>query len=304
MKVRIYKDAEQAGKAAATLIGAQLIRKPDSVLGLATGSSPIPIYDELIRMYREGAISFAQATSFNLDEYIGIAEDHPCSYHYFMQEKLFEYVDMRPDAIHVPDGNAENPQAFAAAYDWAIERAGGIDLQVLGIGRNGHIGFNEPGDHFIRGCHVVDLTESTITANQRFFENRDQVPRQAMSLGIEAILKASPPARTRRRPCGTPFTGRSRRRCRRPSCRGIPTCTGCWTRRRRRCCNRQRIPFCRAGGTGRGRRGFLNGKRAQNENRQAAGRAKRVGPRRRKTPPNTQKIQKKVDRSHYLNYNI
>lgn len=190
MKVRIYKDAEQAGKAAATLIGAQLIRKPDSVLGLATGSSPIPIYDELIRMYREGAISFAQATSFNLDEYIGIAEDHPCSYHYFMQEKLFEYVDMRPDAIHVPDGNAENPQAFAAAYDWAIERAGGIDLQVLGIGRNGHIGFNEPGDHFIRGCHVVDLTESTITANQRFFENRDQVPRQAMSLGIEAILKA------------------------------------------------------------------------------------------------------------------
>lgn len=190
MKIRIYKDDVQAGKAAALLIAAQLIRKPDSVLGLATGSSPIPIYDELIRLYQQGAVSFAQATSFNLDEYIGIPEDHPCSYHYFMRDKLFNHVDMRPAAIHVPDGNADNPQAFAAAYDWAIERAGGIDLQVLGIGQNGHIGFNEPGDHFIRGCHVVDLTESTINANQRFFESRDQVPRQAMSLGIETILKA------------------------------------------------------------------------------------------------------------------
>ena len=188
MKIRIYKNAEQAGQAAAQLIAAQLIRKPDSVLGLATGSSPIPIYEELIRLYQRGTISFAQATSFNLDEYMGIPEDHPCSYHRFMNEQLFDHVDMRREAAHVPDGNAENPQAFAAAYDWAIERAGGIDLQVLGIGRNGHIGFNEPSERFVRGCHVVDLTESTITANQRFFETRDQVPRQAMSLGIEGIL--------------------------------------------------------------------------------------------------------------------
>ncbi|MBQ9197814.1 MAG: glucosamine-6-phosphate deaminase [Clostridia bacterium] len=190
MKIRIYKNSAQAGEAAATLIAAQLIRKPDSVLGLATGSSPIPTYEALISLYKRGAVSFAQAVSFNLDEYIGIPEDHPCSYHRFMQEKLFQHVDMRPEAVHVPDGNAENPQAFAAAYDWAIDKAGGIDLQLLGIGRNGHIGFNEPGDHFIRGCHVVDLAESTITANQRFFNSREEVPRQAMSLGIEAILKA------------------------------------------------------------------------------------------------------------------
>lgn len=190
MKIRIYKNAAQVGEAAALLIAAQLIRKPDSVLGLATGSSPIPAYQALISMYQRGAVSFVQATSFNLDEYIGISEKHPCSYHCFMREQLFDHVDMRPEAIHVPDGNAENPQAFAAAYDWAIEKAGGIDLQLLGIGRNGHIGFNEPGDRFIRGCHVVDLAESTITANQRFFESRDDVPRQAISLGVEAILKA------------------------------------------------------------------------------------------------------------------
>ena len=190
MNIRVYDTADQAGQAAALLIAAQLIRKPDSVLGLATGSSPIPLYQHLIRLYRAGAVSFAQATSFNLDEYVGISPNHPCSYRRFMREQLFDHVDMRPDAAHVPDGEAENPAAFAAAYDWAIQRAGGIDIQVLGIGHNGHIGFNEPADQFIRACRVVNLTDSTIDANQRFFESRDQVPRQAISLGMSAILNA------------------------------------------------------------------------------------------------------------------
>lgn len=190
MQIHIYDHATQAGQAGALLLAAQLLRKPDSVLGLATGSSPIPVYQELRRLYAAGIISFRQAVSYNLDEYVGLAPDHPCSYHRFMQEELFDHVDMRPETIHVPDGLAADPDAAAAAYDRAIEAAGGIDLQLLGIGRNGHIGFNEPGDHFVGGCHVVDLTASTIEANQRFFDSKDDVPRQAVSLGISAIAKA------------------------------------------------------------------------------------------------------------------
>ena len=190
MKIRIYDNAEQAGSAAALLIAAQLIKKPDSVLGLATGSSPIPVYKQLIALYKAGAVSFAKAVSYNLDEYVGLAPDHKCSYRRFMQEELFDHVDMRPEATHVPDGLAADPDAFAAEYDKAIRAAGGIDLQLLGIGRNGHIGFNEPNDHFVGGCHVVDLTESTIDANKRFFNSADEVPRQALSLGISAILEA------------------------------------------------------------------------------------------------------------------
>ena len=190
MEIRVFENATQVGAAGAALFAAQLLKKPDSVLGLATGSSPIPTYQHLIELYKAGAVDFSHAVSYNLDEYVGLNPDHPCSYHYFMMDQLFNHVNMRPEAIHVPCGNASDLDAGAKAYDAAIEQAGGIDMQLLGIGRNGHIGFNEPSDHFMDACHVADLTESTIEANTRLFEDSSQVPRQAVSLGIGAIMRA------------------------------------------------------------------------------------------------------------------
>ena len=190
MQTHIFKSASQVGQAAATLIAAQLLRKPDSILGLATGSSPIPTYDALVDMYRSGVLDFSRVTSFNLDEYVGLQPDHPCSYHAFMQEHLFSRVNIRPENVHIPDGSAEDLAAAARAYDAAILAAGGIDLQLLGIGRNGHIGFNEPGEHFIYGCHKVALSGSTIAANQRFFASEADVPRYAVSLGVGSIMQA------------------------------------------------------------------------------------------------------------------
>ena len=190
MQIHIYKTAAQIGQAAATLIAAQLLRKPDSIFGLATGSSPIPTYQALIDMHKAGVLDFSKAVSFNLDEYVGIDPEHVCSYHRFMQDNLFSQVNMKPENIHVPDGNAEDIPASAKAYDEAIVNAGGIDLQLLGIGRNGHIGFNEPGGQFIYGCHRVELSQSTIEANTRFFDSEADVPRAAVSLGIGAIMEA------------------------------------------------------------------------------------------------------------------
>lgn len=190
MRICFFETARQVGQAAATLIGAQLLRKPDSVLGLATGSSPIPTYEEIVKLHDAGVVDFSQAVSFNLDEYVGIPVDHECSYHRFMNEHLFNHVNIRKEAVHVPDGNAPELEKSAAAYDAQIAAAGGIDLQLLGIGRNGHIGFNEPGDQFVYGCHVVNLSESTIEANKRFFTSEDDVPRQAVSLGIGSIMNA------------------------------------------------------------------------------------------------------------------
>ncbi len=190
MQICRFSTASQIAQAAAALIGAQLLRKPDSVLGLATGSSPVPTYNELVRLYENGVLDFSHMVSYNLDEYVGIDVNHECSYHRFMQDHLFSRVNARPEAVHVPDGNAADLRAAAAAYDEAIRAAGGIDVQLLGIGRNGHIGFNEPADVFTYGCHVVDLTESTIEANKRFFDSADDVPRQAVSLGIGSIMAA------------------------------------------------------------------------------------------------------------------
>jgi len=190
MEIRVFHNAAQAGQAAAAMFASQLTEKPDSVLGLATGSTPIPTYKQLIYLYQQGAVDFSQAISYNLDEYVGLPADHPCSYHAFMMEQLFDHVNMRPEAIHVPSGVTADLEGAARAYDAAIEEAGNIDMQLLGIGRNGHIGFNEPNDHFIDGCHVVSLSPSTIEANTRFFEDSSQVPRQAVSLGIGAIMRA------------------------------------------------------------------------------------------------------------------
>ena len=190
MQIHFFPSAHQVGQAAATLIAAQLLRKPDSILGLATGSSPIPTYQALIALHRDGVLDFSRATSFNLDEYVGISPEHVCSYHRFMWDNLFSQVNIDPANVHIPDGNAADLPAAAKAYDAAILAAGGIDLQLLGIGRNGHIGFNEPGDQFVYGCHQVRLSESTIQANQRFFDSADDVPRSAVSLGIGSIMQA------------------------------------------------------------------------------------------------------------------
>lgn len=190
MRICVFESEMEACCAAATIIAAQVIRKPDSVLGLATGSSPIPAYKELIRLYQSGILDFSQARSYNLDEYVGLEASHPCSYHYFMQENLFKHINIHPENTHVPDGFSNDLDTTAAAYDQQIVEAGGIDIQLLGIGRNGHIGFNEPGDRFIYGCHVVELSRSTIEANTRFFRSEDEVPRKAISLGIGSIMQA------------------------------------------------------------------------------------------------------------------
>ncbi len=190
MQVRIFSNAEQVGQAAAVLIASQVMSKPDSVLGLATGSTPIPTYQNLIAMHKAGLLDFSKVVSYNLDEYVGIDPKHPCSYHAFMQENLFDHVNICPENTHVPDGNAEDIDAMAHAYDAAIENAGGIDLQLLGIGHNAHIGFNEPGENFIYDCHKVGLSHSTIDANKRFFDSIDDVPRYAVSLGIGTIMHA------------------------------------------------------------------------------------------------------------------
>ena len=190
MQVYIYKTAEEAAKAAAMVFASELMKKPDAVFGFATGSTPIPMYKELIRMNQEGLIDFSQARTWNLDEYVGLKPDHVCSYRRFMNENLFDHINIKKENTHVPSGIEKDMQAEATAYDAAIAAAGGIDVQLLGIGHNGHIGFNEPCDRFIWATHVMDLTESTINANARFFNSADEVPRQAISMGIGSIMLA------------------------------------------------------------------------------------------------------------------
>lgn len=190
MQIHLYDTAAQLGQAAAILIASQIIQKPDSVLGLPTGSSPIPTYRQLIAWQKEGVLDFSKVVTFNLDEYVGIPADHPASYHTFMEAELFSHINIRRENIHIPDGSASNLQKECSDYDTAISKAGGIDLQLLGIGRNGHIGFNEPHEQFVYGCHVVNLTENTIEANRRFFKPGEEMPRQAISLGVGSIMNA------------------------------------------------------------------------------------------------------------------
>ena len=180
----------ELSRAAARIIADVLRAKPDCVLGLATGSSPIGTYDELARMHREEGLTFARCTTVNLDEYRGLAGTHPQSYRYFMNDHLFSRVDVRIDHTFVPNGTAADPAAECAAYDARIKALGGTDIQLLGIGPDGHIGFNEPADEFTDATHVVDLDPSTIEANARFFESADDVPRQALTMGMGGIMGA------------------------------------------------------------------------------------------------------------------
>lgn len=186
-KASDYKDLSRK---AANIIAAQMILKPDCTLGLATGSSPVGTYEQLIERFKDGDLDFSRITSVNLDEYKGLAPDNDQSYRYFMNTNLFNHVNVDKAHTFVPDGLEPDAGKACREYDDIIENVGGIDLQLLGLGHNGHIGFNEPADSFSKGTNCVDLTESTIEANKRFFESEANVPRQAYTMGIRTIMLA------------------------------------------------------------------------------------------------------------------
>ncbi|WP_010273478.1 glucosamine-6-phosphate deaminase [Paenibacillus senegalensis] len=190
MNVYTYSSNTQLNEAAAGLIAATLQQKPNAVLGLATGSTPIGVYEKLVEMYKEGKISFKGASSFNLDEYVGLPRDHSESYYSFMHHHLFQHIDLPEDKALIPQGNTNHPKEECTRYDQLIQEAGGIDLQILGIGHNGHIGFNEPADSLSGATHVVTLHEETRKANARFFNSIDEVPTHAITVGMAAIMKA------------------------------------------------------------------------------------------------------------------
>lgn len=190
--MRLYraKDYNDMSRKAANIISAQIILKPDCVLGLATGSTPIGTYQQLIERYREGDLDFSQVRTANLDEYRGLTRDNDQSYYYFMYHNLFKEVNIDMANTNIPDGTNPDSAAEAARYDQVIRDLGGVDLQLQGMGHNGHIGFNEPSDAFDKGTHCVDLQPSTIEANKRFFASIDDVPKQAYTMGIQTIMSA------------------------------------------------------------------------------------------------------------------
>lgn len=190
MNILKFHSDEDFVQTGASLIVSLLQSNPKAVLGLATGSSPVGVYARLIEMHRKGLVSFSKATSFNLDEYIGLPVNHPQSYRSFMNEQLFNHIDINPDQTHIPNGNAADMEAECLAYDKKLDEYGPVDLQILGIGSNGHIGFNEPDASLNSKTHVVELLEDTREANARFFDSLEDVPRQAITMGIGSILKA------------------------------------------------------------------------------------------------------------------
>jgi glucosamine-6-phosphate deaminase len=188
MRIIIAKDYDELSKKTANLLASQITLKPNSVLGLATGSTPVGAYNDLVRIYKEGDINFTEVVTFNLDEYYGLDKENPQSYYYFMMENLFKHVNINKHNIHIPNGRAKDIELECIEYENKIKQAGGIDLQLLGIGRNGHIGFNEPDVKFEAQTHLVTLDEDTIEANSRFFTALDEVPRKAISMGIKTIM--------------------------------------------------------------------------------------------------------------------
>ena len=190
MKVYIGKNYEEMSRIAANVLSAQVMMKPDCVLGLATGSTPIGTYKVLIERCAAGDLDFSQVKSINLDEYVGLSGEHDQSYRYFMNNNLFNHINIDKANTNVPNGLAEDVDAECERYNNVINTLGPIDIQVLGMGHNGHIGFNEPDDHFPLETHKVDLAQSTIDANARFFASADEVPRQALTMGIKTIMQA------------------------------------------------------------------------------------------------------------------
>ena len=190
MNIIKAKDYQDMSRKAANIISAQVIMKPDCVLGLATGSTPVGAYEQLVDWYKKGDLDFSKVSSVNLDEYRGLKRTDPQSYYYFMHEHLFSHVNIREEATHVPDGTNPDADAACAEHERIIRELGGIDLQLLGLGNNGHIGFNEPCECFEKTTHCVDLTQSTIEANSRFFQSIEEVPTQAYTMGIGTIMAA------------------------------------------------------------------------------------------------------------------
>ena len=190
MKIYVSEDYRDMSRKAANIVSAHVILNPACVLGLATGSTPIGMYKQLIDWYNKGDLDFSQVKSVNLDEYVGLAPTHDQSYRYFMQTNLFDHVNIDPANTNVPNGLASDPEAECERYNQVIRSMGGIDVQVLGMGHNGHIGFNEPGHAFELETHVVNLTERTIEANARFFASKDEVPKRAITMGIKSIMQA------------------------------------------------------------------------------------------------------------------
>lgn len=190
MKIIKAKDYHDMSRKAANIISAQIIMKPACVLGLATGSTPIGTYAQLVEWYQKGDLDFSEVTTVNLDEYKGLTRENEQSYYYFMNEKLFSKVNIDLKSTFLPDGTEPDSGKACADYNRVIASLGGVDLQLLGLGHNGHIGFNEPGMAFEAETHCVDLTESTMKANQRFFASMEDVPRQAYTMGIKTIMQA------------------------------------------------------------------------------------------------------------------
>lgn len=190
MNVLIYESEEQIGIAAGNYMCGQVLQKPNSVLGLATGSTPLKPYSQMIELYKKGVVDFSKVTTFNLDEYVNLDVNDKNSYHSFMHENLFDHINIPEENINFLDGNAEDPEEECHRYEEKIKAAGGIDIQLLGIGSNGHIAFNEPADCFQRWSHVVTLKESTVKDNSRFFKSIDEVPTQAVTMGIGSIMQA------------------------------------------------------------------------------------------------------------------
>ncbi len=190
MRIIKTKDYEEMSRKAANIIAAQVIAKPDCVLGLATGSTPIGTYKNLVAKYEAGDLDFSEVKTVNLDEYKGLTRENDQSYYYFMHDNLFNHVNIDLANTNLPDGTKENADAECSAYEALIKSFGGADLQLLGLGHNGHIGFNEPASHFPVATHCVDLQERTIEANKRFFASIDDVPKQAYTMGIGTIMSA------------------------------------------------------------------------------------------------------------------
>ena len=190
--MRIYKakDYEEMSRKAAGIVSAQIIMKPDCVLGLATGSTPVGLYKQLIEWYRNGDLDFSGVRTVNLDEYKGISRENDQSYYYFMHQNLFDHVNIPAGNTHLPDGMEPDSEKECRRYEELIQSMGSVDLQLLGIGHNGHIGFNEPADAFDKLVHCVNLTQSTIESNKRFFASAEEVPRQAYTMGIQTIMRS------------------------------------------------------------------------------------------------------------------
>jgi len=190
MEIKPMSSYNKMSKLAAKMVAKQIKDKPNTVLGLATGSTPEGMYRELVKIHKEGELDLSKVITFNLDEYLGLSPDHPQSYHYYMYENFFNHVNIEEKNIHIPKGDTKDPVQECLNYEKEIEKIGGIDLQILGIGINGHVGFNEPDINLEAKTHVIQLSDDTITANSRFFKNLDEVPKKAITMGMATIMRS------------------------------------------------------------------------------------------------------------------